>query len=87
MENKSQIDTNLKAILNSPARFTPAVPTPDWNSPPSQPAPGQPASSQTAPGQTTTTANQTASVNFYYILLNIIIYFTKWKSNLMVTMQ
>lgn len=44
MENKVQSDTNLRAMLNSPARFTPAVPTPDWNSTtPSQPTPSQPA--------------------------------------------
>lgn len=62
MENKLQTDTNLRAMLNSPARFTPAVPTPDWNSPPSQPAPGQPTSGQP------TTPSQPASVTFYYII-------------------
>lgn len=29
MEVKS--DVHLRAMLNSPARYTPAVPTPDWN--------------------------------------------------------
>ncbi|KAJ8984363.1 hypothetical protein NQ317_003510 [Molorchus minor] len=44
MENKPQSDVHLRAMLNSPARFTPAVPTPDWNSPPPPPAPTQPIS-------------------------------------------
>lgn len=30
MEQK-QTDIHIKAMLNSPARFTPAVPTPDWS--------------------------------------------------------
>jgi hypothetical protein len=30
MEQK-QTDVHLRAMLNSPARFTPAVPTPDWS--------------------------------------------------------
>ncbi|KAJ8944560.1 hypothetical protein NQ318_015728 [Aromia moschata] len=37
MENKNLTDVNLRAMLNSPARFTPAVPTPDWSSPPPPP--------------------------------------------------
>lgn len=30
MEIKNS-DSNLKAILNSPSKFIPAVPTPDWS--------------------------------------------------------
>lgn len=26
-------DTHLKSMLNSPAKFTPAVPVPDWSAP------------------------------------------------------
>ncbi|KAJ8910768.1 hypothetical protein NQ315_008889 [Exocentrus adspersus] len=36
MEHKLQSDAHLRAMLSSPVRFTPAVPTPDWNSTPSQ---------------------------------------------------
>lgn len=28
--NQIQTDSNLKEILNSPLKLTPAVPTPDW---------------------------------------------------------
>ncbi|CAH0561164.1 unnamed protein product [Brassicogethes aeneus] len=49
MEGKST-DVHLRAMLNSPARFTPAVPTPDWNLTPTQPQTPQP--SATNPGPT-----------------------------------
>ncbi|KAJ8926406.1 hypothetical protein NQ314_021192 [Rhamnusium bicolor] len=52
MENKLQTDVHLRAMLNSPARFTPAVPTPDWTAPPSQ---------TVAPPATTPTIKNNAS--------------------------
>lgn len=33
MEVKPQSDVHLKAMLNNPTKFTPAVPIPDWNTP------------------------------------------------------
>lgn len=33
MESIKPADVHLRAMLNSPARFTPAVPVPDWNTP------------------------------------------------------
>lgn len=35
--DKKPTDLHLRAMLNSPARMTPAVPTPDWGAPPQPP--------------------------------------------------
>lgn len=35
MEQTKPPDVHLKSILNSPAKFTPAVPVPDWTAVPS----------------------------------------------------